>query len=122
MGDSHHWTLLTNHGACLYMLATSNGITLRRMAELMGITERSAARILADLRADGYVQVQRVGRRNEYTVNLDAPLRHPVARGRRVRDLLGGVIVRAAGFAAGAIDGEQIAEDEPMPLVAESSA
>ncbi|WP_405524509.1 hypothetical protein [Streptomyces canus] len=36
----------------------------------------------------GYLHRQRVGHRNQYTVILDAPLRHPTQTGLSVRDLL----------------------------------
>ena len=91
-GSGRNWTLLTNHGACLVALATKADATVREIANALEITERSAARILSDLRADGYLEVTRAGRRNRYSVNFAAPLRHPIGRGRRVRDLVGGVV------------------------------
>lgn len=91
----HHWTLLTNHGSCLLLLASRADVTVSEMAQLMQITERSAARILSDLRADGYITVRREGRRNRYLVSLDAPLRHSIVQKYRVRDLLGGILACA---------------------------
>lgn len=87
-----HWTLITNHGASVLLLALHPGITVRELAELLQITERSATRILADLRAAGYVSARREGRRNRYSVNFDAPLRHAVGEAYRVRDLFGGML------------------------------
>jgi hypothetical protein len=89
---NHAWTLLTNHGVCLLLIATRGGGTVRGMADAMGVTERSAARMLADLRAEGYLVVSREGRRNRYEIQMDAPLRHPVGEGYRVRDLLEGLL------------------------------
>ncbi len=92
MSTGHHWTLITNHGAAVLLLALRPGITVRELAELLRITERSTTRILADLRAAGYVSARREGRRNRYSVNLDAPLRHPVGDAYCVRDLFGGML------------------------------
>lgn len=74
------WTFLTNHSHVLLSIAAQPDVTMREVALQVGITERAAQRILADLVEDGYVEVERVGRRNRYTVNVDLPLRHPIER------------------------------------------
>ena len=114
-GTGHYWTLLTNHGACLLLLASGVGTTVRTMADAMQITERSAARILADLRTDGYIEVRRNGRRNTYSVNLEAPLRHPIGRGHRVVDLLGGILTHRSSSEAEAAPDAEIDDDMPRP-------
>lgn len=40
--------------------------------------ERPAKKIVADLVADGYITRTRDGRRNRYTINREAQLRHPL--------------------------------------------
>jgi DNA-binding transcriptional ArsR family regulator len=114
-GTGHYWTLLTNHGACLLLLASGVGTTVRTMADAMQITERSAARILADLRTDGYIEVRRDGRRNTYTVNLEAPLRHPIGRGHRVVDLLGGILTHIDATRAETMPEAVMDDDMPLP-------
>jgi hypothetical protein len=47
-------------------------------ADRVGIGERAAQKIIADLVADGYITRTRDGRRNRYTINRDAQLRHPI--------------------------------------------
>jgi hypothetical protein len=47
------------------------------MSETLEITERRIAQVVRDLSDAGMVAVQRVGRRNFYTVNADASFRHP---------------------------------------------
>jgi DNA-binding MarR family transcriptional regulator len=42
---------------------------LRDVATVVGITERAAQRIVNDLVDAGYVERERVGRRNRYVVN-----------------------------------------------------
>jgi predicted transcriptional regulator len=82
------WTFLTNHGHVLLCIARDPGARMRDVAEAVGITERAAQRIVAELVAGGYVEVRRVGRRNEYRINENAPMRHPLARERGVGQLL----------------------------------
>ncbi|MHB8296136.1 MAG: helix-turn-helix transcriptional regulator [Acidimicrobiales bacterium] len=85
---NHNWTFLTNHGHVLICIANDPGIRGRDIAARVGITERAAQAIIADLVGAGYVQRARVGRRNQYRVNADRPLRHPVEQPHRVGELL----------------------------------
>ena len=82
------WTFLTNHGQVLLCIARNPDTRMREIAEQVGITERAAQRIVGDLVAEGYVTRKRVGRRNEYEVNPDAPLRHPLSHGREIGEVL----------------------------------
>ncbi len=82
------WTFLTNHAHVLLAIASEPEIRLRDIAEEVGITERAAHRIVADLEEAGYLKVKKVGRRNEYTVRRDLPLRHPAERHHRIGELL----------------------------------
>ncbi len=58
-------------------MAANPEATIRVIAAALGITERHVARILKHLQAAGMVQVERAGRRNSYTINPQARLRHP---------------------------------------------
>jgi predicted ArsR family transcriptional regulator len=71
------WTFLTNYGHVFLCLAAEPAMRMRDLAAKVGITERSAQRIVADLIADGYLSCERVGRRNQYRVHGELPLRHP---------------------------------------------
>jgi Mn-dependent DtxR family transcriptional regulator len=82
------WTFLGNHAHALFVLAEDPTCRLRDVAERVGITERAVARLVADLVAEGYVEVQREGRRNRYRVRGSMPLRHPLERHRTVHDLV----------------------------------
>ncbi len=82
------WTFLSNHGHVLVAVAKDACVRVRDLAALVGITERAAAQILADLEAGGYIAKEKIGRRNRYQVNAEAPLRHSVEEHRTVRDLL----------------------------------
>ena len=82
------WTFLSNHAHVLIALAKDSELRIRDLAEQVGITERAVAQVLADLRAAGVLEKRRVGRRNEYRINDDVPLRHPVESHRTVGDIL----------------------------------
>ena len=82
------WTFLTNHARVLMTLADGPDLRLRDVAAMIGITERGVQRIVAELEKSGYLQHQRVGRRNTYQVRPDALLRHPLERNVEIRELL----------------------------------
>ena len=83
------WTFLTNHAHVLLCIARDPDIRIRDIADGVGITERAAQRIVSDLVDEGYVQRKRVGRRNEYVVNSEVPLRHPLSRDHEIGEVLG---------------------------------
>jgi len=70
---------------------------LRDIADCVGVTERAAHRIVCELEKDGYLTRHRAGRRNRYEVHLDAPLQHPLERGRTVGELLKPLLEREVG-------------------------
>lgn len=83
------WTFLTNHSHVLICLAEDPEMRLRDVAERVGITERAVFRIVADLEEAGVLTRHREGRRNQYEIHGNRPLRHPVEMHRTVGDLLG---------------------------------
>ena len=83
------WTFITNHGAVLALIGRHGRITARDISTELGITERSVMRIIKDLEAEGYIQREREGRANRYTVNSQAPLRRQETRDIIVGELLG---------------------------------
>ncbi len=82
------WTFLTNHAHVLLCIAADPEVRLRDVATRVGITERAVQRIVSDLEEGGYLQREREGRRNHYTVRGDQPLRHPVECHRSVAALI----------------------------------
>jgi len=82
------WTLLTNHGRVLLLIASQPDARLRDLAEQAGITERAAGSIVGDLEDAGYVTRSRTGRRNSYQVHPERPFRHPAEAGHRIGELL----------------------------------
>ena len=86
--DTKTWTFLTNHAQVLLCVAATPDIRMRDVAEHVGITERATQRILAELVEAGYVKVERVGRRNRYTVDRDHAMRHSAQLGHEIGALL----------------------------------
>ena len=58
------WTFLTNHAHVLWCIYRQPEVRLREMAPLVGITERMVQKIVNDLAAAGYIQIEKLGRRN----------------------------------------------------------
>jgi DNA-binding Lrp family transcriptional regulator len=86
--DEARWNFFTNHAHVLFYLQAQPKVPLRRVAAAVGITERAVQRIVAELEVGGYLQRTKVGRQNEYRIEGDAPLRHPLEAHRSVRELL----------------------------------
>ncbi len=86
---------LTNHGKALLLIAHDPRIRMRDIAALLNITERATQRIVADLDRTGYIDREREGRRNLYTVSTHLPLGLPIQRDIDIRSLL--AILRAPG-------------------------
>jgi DNA-binding MarR family transcriptional regulator len=80
MPESDRWTFFTNHAHILFCLAEAPELRLRDLADRVGVTERAAQRIVGE--------VERVGRRNRYRLNVDKQLRHPIEAHRSVADLV----------------------------------
>lgn len=85
---SHRWNFLTSHSQVLLCIHRDPEARLRDIAATVGITERAAQRIVSDLVEAGYVTRERVGRRNRYSLNPKAPMRHPSQRDHEIGELL----------------------------------
>ena len=86
--DDHQWRFVTNHAHVLECIAVDPNARLRDIADSVGITERTVAQIVGDLERAGYLTKARSGRRNQYEVHGELPLRHPRHRHRTVGDLI----------------------------------
>jgi hypothetical protein len=80
---------LTSHGKTLLLIADDPRIRMRDIARLLNVTERATQRIVADLARAGYIDRQREGRRNVYTVRTDLPLGLPLQRDVDIGALVG---------------------------------
>lgn len=72
------WTFLSNHAHVIVLLAMDSDTVLREIAQKIGITERAVQGIISDLEQSGFITRERVGRRNQYKLNLKKPLRHVI--------------------------------------------
>lgn len=82
------WTFLTNHSHVLLALYRDPDLRQRDLSQLVGITEGAVQRILHDLEAGGYLDIERIGRRNHYIVHADLSLRHPLEDNHTIGELL----------------------------------
>jgi DNA-binding transcriptional ArsR family regulator len=70
------WGLLTNHALVLIHVVEHPRSTLRDIASAVNITERAALSLLRALEEDEIISRRKEGRRNVYTVNVDALMSH----------------------------------------------
>jgi predicted transcriptional regulator len=82
------WRFLSNHTQVLLCIQRDPDVRFRDIAQMVGITERAAQRIVADLIDTGYIESERIGRRNHYRVNTDIAMRHPAQDGHEIGELL----------------------------------
>jgi DNA-binding Lrp family transcriptional regulator len=74
------FAFLTSYGKTLLLIADDPRIRIRDIAERLNVTERATQRIVAELARAGYIQRQREGRRNRYSIRSDLPLGLPLQR------------------------------------------
>jgi DNA-binding Lrp family transcriptional regulator len=86
MGGS--WTFFTNHAHVLFVISEDPDMRLRDVAERVGITERATQRIVAELEQCGFLEHEKIGRRNRYHIVRDINLRHPIEAHLGVNELL----------------------------------
>ena len=82
------WTFLTNHAHVLVAIARDPEIRQLDIAGAVGITPGAVVRILHDLEHSGCVQVERIGRRNRYSIDREVMLRHPLEANHSVGELI----------------------------------
>ena len=83
-----NWTFLTNHAHVLLCLAKSSSMRIRDLALEVGITERAVQRIIAELIDEGYIEREKQGRRNVYSICTNRSLKHPIEGHRKIEDLI----------------------------------
>ncbi|MBD8605823.1 winged helix-turn-helix transcriptional regulator [Aeromicrobium sp. CFBP 8757] len=75
------WTFLSNHGHVLVCLSRDPHVRTRDVATAVGITERAVQHIVRDLVSEGYIEKEKVGRRNHYEVVRSERFRHELEAG-----------------------------------------
>ncbi len=82
------WAFLTNYGLVLTYIGNKPDSTGLEIARAVGITERAVRKIVADLQADGYISLEKVGRRNRYRIDATQSMRYLGEQAVTVGDLL----------------------------------
>jgi DNA-binding transcriptional ArsR family regulator len=85
---SERWTFLTHHAHLMLMLQRDQSAKIEDLAQVLGVTPRYVVSILNDLTDGGYLTKERVGRRNHYSINREAELRHETSLHKSVGDLI----------------------------------
>src|ERR1700722_6859258 len=80
---------LTKHRNTPLLIARDPHLRIREIAGLLDIPERTAQRIVSDLVQTGYIDSERQGRRNVYSVRSDRPFSLPFQRDIDINALLG---------------------------------
>jgi predicted transcriptional regulator len=83
-----HSKFLTNHAEVLAFIYVDPNARIRDVCKSLGITERTATKVVAELVEDGYLSVEKEGRRNHYKVRRDVPLHHTIGRERTIGEFL----------------------------------
>ena len=86
--NDHEWHFVTNYAHVLVCIAADPSARLRDIAGSVGVTERTATQLVRDLEQAGYLTKTRTGRRNQYEVHDELPLRHPRHRHHTVGELI----------------------------------
>ena len=82
------WTFFSNYGHVFFLICQEPDLRIRDIAKKVNITERAVQRILHDLVEEGYLTIEKEGRRNHYVANISAHLRHDLESGLTIQDLL----------------------------------
>jgi len=82
------WRFVTNHTQVLLCIARDPDARMKTIADSVGITERAAQRIVRDLVESGFVERERVGRRNRYVINRKGRMRHRAQQEHEIGELL----------------------------------
>jgi DNA-binding MarR family transcriptional regulator len=85
---NHTWRFLSNHTQVLLCIAADPDARFRDIAQMVGITERATQRIVADLIQTGYIERERVGRRNRYHLKTDRKMRHAAQANYEIGELI----------------------------------
>ena len=63
--------LFTTPAIVLAEILHSPHITIRELSDRLGLAERTVSRAVGNLERAGYLEIQRMGRNNEYRVSAD---------------------------------------------------
>ncbi len=84
----HGWSFLSHHGMVLVALARQADLRLSELALEVGISPRATQSIVTDLVREGFLERDRIGRRNRYRVKGNRQLPDPWAQDHRIGELV----------------------------------
>ena len=87
------WTLFSNHGIVLFYIAKHPQSSAQEIAQETLLSVWGVQQMISDLERGGYIGKHRNGRRNQYTVHHQSPLRH-----RLMRDYTIGEVLLSIGY------------------------
>jgi hypothetical protein len=90
------WYHCSSYGTVLMHIAANPHSTTNEIADALCLTRRSVWGTIGALRQRGQIHVVRIGRKNHYYVNMDAPFLHPTIEGVKLGDLIKGLEDNAA--------------------------
>ena len=90
------WYHVSSHGAVIYCIAADPDCTTKEIAQALCVTTRTIWGIIGDLRRADMLRVRKEGRSHHYTVNPNAPLRHPTLKRFTLGAILGDITAQAA--------------------------
>lgn len=93
------WYHCSSYGTVLMHIAANPHSTTNEIADALCLTKRSVWGTIGALRHREQIRVVRIGRKNHYYVNLDAPFLHPTVKGVKIGDLIAG-LDQSAGVSA----------------------
>jgi predicted transcriptional regulator len=82
------WAFLSNHGHVFEYIAKHPQSTIQDMAFKTNLSIGGVQNIVEDLEASGYIAKFKIGRRNQYIVHAELPMRHCLDRDFSVGDVL----------------------------------
>jgi DNA-binding MarR family transcriptional regulator len=103
------WDLLTNHALVLIHVTEHHRSTLREIAASVGITERAALSILRALEEDNIIARRKDGRRNVYSVDVEALMAHRSHGRYSIEELASALFVLSGRPPMGAVPGQPLA-------------
>ncbi len=88
MVERPSWGFLSNHAHVLVCLYSDPDMRLAEVSVRVGLTLRIVQRIVKELAEEGVIEIEKVGRRNHYKINLEFPFRHDLEKHCNIGQLL----------------------------------
>ena len=88
MAERPQWGFLSNHAHVLVCLYSDPDMRLTEISARVGLTLRIVQRIVKELSEEKVISIEKIGRRNRYSINLDYPFRHELEKHCNIGQLL----------------------------------